>query len=147
MSACMGRDVDDGVEVVVDGVDGYLITPCFVIRLHCDTGPNDGGLEIYCWCVRVEDVAGYLITPGFVIIELHLNPVSVETIAEVNGRQIPSRDTSVFRLGVGAPTRNIGGGRLGRSNPSPRNTSAVCGRPRCVERFLIARSNPGGWRP
>ena len=49
--------------------------------------------------MRVENVAGYLITPGFVMIELHLTPVSVETIAEVNGRQIPSRDTSVFRLG------------------------------------------------
>ena len=69
--------------------------------------------------LRVENVAGYLITPGFVIIELHLNPVSVETIAEVNGRQIPSRDTSVFRLGVGAPTRNIGGVGWGAATLPP----------------------------
>ena len=56
--------------------------------------------------MRVENVAGYLITPGFVMIELHLIHVSVETSAEVSGRQIPSRDTSVFRLGVEAQSVN-----------------------------------------
>ena len=98
--------------MVVDGVDGYLITPCVVIKLHFDTvgACGDPGTV---WCrlregdeVVVDGVDGYLITPC-VVVKLHFDTVGLIRTTLVDGKTgcscLRSRGVRIF-VAVACPS-------------------------------------------